>query len=219
MKAVCSECGGPENANSCCWKCSEGARRVVVYLRVSTDRQDERNQEPDCLRICAARGWTDPVIVRETGSGARDRPEWMHVQDLARRGILRAVVIWSLDRIGRRMFELIADVRELDRVGCAVVSVREPWLDTSGPTRALLLAIMGWVAEHERERLRERTVIGMAAARARGARIGRPPVNLSPETVRNALRLRAAGASWSVTAETLGASSSSLRRAVRRAGA
>lgn len=176
--------------------------KAAVYLRVSTDRQDEANQEPECLRLVEARGW-EPLIVRETASGAKTRPEWDWVLELARRGDVHAVVIWSLDRIGRRMFELIADVRELDRVGCSILSVREPWLDTSGPTRNLLLSIMGWVAQHERERLVERTKAGLARARAAGKVLGRPERRLSDKALALAKRLRLDGRSWRATATEL----------------
>jgi len=165
--------------------------KAANYLRVSTERQDEANQEPECLRLTQARGW-EPVIFRERESGAKDRAEWSRVLDAARRGEVRAVVIWSLDRVGRRMFQVINDVRELHRYGCVVVSVRESWLDTSGPASSLLLAIFGWVAEHERERLRERTSAGLARARAQGQVLGPPRV--LPVSVANIARgLRAEG--------------------------
>ncbi|MBF5046406.1 recombinase family protein [Aggregicoccus sp. 17bor-14] len=68
----------------------------------------------------------------------------------------------------------INTVLGLDRLGVPVVSVREPWLDNTGPVRSLLVAIFGWVAEQERSRLIERTRAGLARARAQGKRLGRP---------------------------------------------
>jgi len=168
--------------------------RAAVYLRVSTDRQDERNQEPECNQLAMARGWKW-VTYHEVESGAKDRPQWRKVLEDARRGEIRAVVVWSLDRVGRRMFELIGDIRELDRLGVQVVSVRESWLDTGGPARALLLAIFAWVAEHERERLRERTRAGLARAKAEGKTLGRP---------RRALTIHALGIALQMDAEGIG---------------
>lgn len=159
------------------------------YLRVSTGRQDEANQEPEVRRLIEARGW-HPLIFRERESGAKDRPIWDQVMAAARSGEVRAVVIWSLDRVGRTMWQVLRDVTELTRLGCAVVSVREPWLDTGGPVRDLLLAIFSWVAQHERERLRERTRAGLERARAAGKRFGRPPANIPPEVVKLARKLR-----------------------------
>jgi DNA invertase Pin-like site-specific DNA recombinase len=60
----------------------------------------------------------------------------------------------------------VQTVLELDRLGVPVRSVREAWLDTSGPVRALLVAIVGWVAERERAQLIERTKAGMARTAA-----------------------------------------------------
>lgn len=167
---------------------------AAIYLRVSTDDQDVDNQEGDCVRLCQARGW-EAAIVPEVESGAKDRPRWRHVLELARTGTIRAVVIWSIDRMGRRMHELLADVRELDRLGCAVVSVRESWLDTTSPTRDLLLAIFAWLAEHERRRLIERTRAGLERARREGKKLGRPPLPVSSLAADRIRELRTVG--WS----------------------
>lgn len=154
--------------------------RAAVYLRVSTEKQDEKNQEPDCLRVCAARGW-EPFVLREKESGATmNRPVWNQVMDEAHRGRIGAVVVWSIDRIGRSMFELIDDVRELDRVGVQVVSVKETWLDTGGPARDLLLPIFAWVAHQQRTKLRDQTRAGLARARAAGRVGGRRWTNIPP---------------------------------------
>ena len=71
------------------------------------------------------------------------------------------------------MVGAIQTVLELDLLGIIVMSLREPWLDTAGPVRSLFVAIFGWVAEQERERLRERTKAGLERARRQGKRIGR----------------------------------------------
>lgn len=147
--------------------------KAAVYLRVSTDGQDETNQEPDCLRLCTARGW-DPVIFREHESGAKRRPIWDSVKQAAHRGEVGGVVIWALDRAGRDRVRLAHDIAEFARKGVAVVSVRESWLDQPvGPLRDLLIQIMGWFAESERARLVERTKAGLARAKAQGKKLGR----------------------------------------------
>lgn len=185
---------------------------AAIYLRVSSKdgRQDEANQEPDCRRVCEARGWPVGAVYAERESGAKARPVWSDVLELARRGQLRAVVVWSIDRIGRSMWQVVADVRELGRLGCSVVSVREPWLDTGGPTRDLLLAIFGWVAEHERERLRERVRAGLDRARSEGKRLGRPPAGMPASAIEQARRIRGVTpgdelASWIFVSRTLAA--------------
>lgn len=151
--------------------------KAAIYLRVSTDQQTEVNQEPDCLRLCAARGW-EPVIVCETESGAKHRPMWRSVVEMARRGHVGAVVFWALDRIGRKRVEVAHDVSELARFRVHIVSVQDAWLDQpDGPLRDLLVQLMAWVAEGERRRLIERTNAGIARARGEGKHCGRPPVS------------------------------------------
>ncbi len=94
-----------------------------------------------------------------------------------RAGRVHAVAVWALDRLHRSMTAAIMTVLELDRLGVPVLSVREGWLDTRGPVRPLLVAMFGWVAEHERTRLIERTKAGLERARREGKRLGRPPAS------------------------------------------
>jgi DNA invertase Pin-like site-specific DNA recombinase len=116
------------------------------------------------------------------------------------------------------------DVTELDRIGVTVVSVRESWLDTGGPVRALLIAIFSWCAEQERACLVERTKAGLATARRRGKRLGRPRAERRHADQRGARldvdaarEMIAAGASRREAARRLGASEATLRRALLRA--
>ena len=156
---------------------------VAIYLRVSKEdgSQDEANQAPDCLQLCEARGWPDPVMFSERASGAStDRPEWRGLVDLARRGICNVIVVWAFDRVGRSFWETMDDVRKLDAYGCRLISVRENWLDTGGPMGPVLVAFCAWAAEQERSRMIERTKAGIERARAKGKRIGRPPAWVDP---------------------------------------
>lgn len=153
--------------------------KAAVYLRVSSKdgRQDEANQEPDCLRLCAARGW-EAVIFRERESGAKERPVWRSVLEAARLGKVQAVVFWAISRVGRNRAQVTHDIEAIYRWGAAVASVREGWLEQPmGPLRDLLLQFMAWTAQGEREELIERTRAGLARARAQGKRLGRPPAD------------------------------------------
>lgn len=147
--------------------------RAGNYLRVSTDKQDESNQEPDCRRLCEARGW-EPIWYREVMSGAKKRPVWDRLKEDVRTGVIRVVVFWALDRTGRTRVQIAHDLGELFRYGAEVASVKDAWLDMpAGPTRDLLVEIMAWVAEGERSRLIERTKAGLARAVAAGRKLGR----------------------------------------------
>jgi DNA invertase Pin-like site-specific DNA recombinase len=190
--------------------------RAAIYLRVSTDRQHAENQRPEVEQLARARGYEVVRTYEEQASAVKHRPEYVRMMRDARRGAFHVLVVWALDRFGRSMTGNLADLLELDRVGVQVVSVRESWLDTSGPVRPLLIAIFSWVAEQERARLVERTKAGMDAARRRGARIGRPPRRFDLERARE---LRAEGQSLRAVAREVGVGYATLCRALGPAGA
>jgi putative DNA-invertase from lambdoid prophage Rac len=182
-------------------------KMCAVYLRVSTDRQTVANQLADVDRMVRARGF-EPVLYTEIESSAKDRPVLEKMFSDVRTGRIRAVAVWALDRLHRSMTGAITTVLELDRLGVPVMSVREPWLDTAGPVRPLLVAIFGWVAEQERERLRERTRAGLERARRQGKKLGRPrasPMALAAASARvhQGTSIRAAAREYRISAETL----------------
>lgn len=186
---------------------------VDVYLRVSSrdGRQDEANQEPDCARVCSARGFA-PTWFRERESGVKHRPVWDEVLERARTGYSRFVVFWSVDRVGRTRVEIMKDLWELTRTGVGVVSVQERIVDIppAGADASPLLVIMreqaiGWLtfaAEDERRKLIERTHAGLARARAAGKVLGRPPA--AAAKLARAADLVAGGASMRAAAGAAG---------------
>jgi DNA invertase Pin-like site-specific DNA recombinase len=181
----------------------------AVYIRVSTDRQTADNQLAEVRQLALARGY-EPVVYEEVESAAKARPVLDRMLADVRAGRVHAVGVWALDRLHRSMTGAITTVLELDRLGVPVLSVREGWLDTSGPVRPLLVAIFGWVAEQERTRLIERTKAGLERARREGKRLGRPPV--SPVLLHAARDLVVAGVPVAEAARQKGLSRSSLRR-------
>jgi putative DNA-invertase from lambdoid prophage Rac len=189
--------------------------KAAVYLRVSSKdgRQDESNQEPECVRLCAARGW-ESVLYRERESGAKERPIWKAVIEAARLGQVGAVVFWALDRTGRNRVQVAHDLGELFRFRVHVASVKDSWLDVGpGPLRDLLVQVMAWVAQGERDRLIERTKAGLERARAQGKRLGRPPADAGKvaAAVDRVLRHKFSVGSAS---RTFGVSRTTIRRAV-----
>lgn len=83
------------------------------------------------------------------------------------------LVVWRLDRLGRSLSHLISVVTELELRAAGLVSLTEQ-IDTSSPGGRLLFHVMGALAEFERSLIVERTRAGLAAARDRGIRLGRP---------------------------------------------
>jgi DNA invertase Pin-like site-specific DNA recombinase len=149
---------------------------AVLYLRVSGDKQDAENQRGDLNKIAAVRGLDVVHVYQETASAAKHRPAFEAMLADARAGAFGTLVIWALDRFGRSMTGNLQAVLELDSIGVQVVSVKESWLDTTGPVRSLLIAIFSWIAEQERARLIERTQAALDAKRSRNERLGRIPL-------------------------------------------
>ncbi len=187
----------------------------ACYVRVSTDHQTVENQIADVRRLAEARGYA-PRLYEETESAAKERPILDGMLADVRSGKVAAVAIWALDRLQRSMLGAIQTVLECDRLGVPVLSVREGWLDTTGPVRPLLVAIFGWVAEQERTRLIERINAGIARARAQGKHIGRPPA--SPVLVAAALDLVRAGMPIAAAARAKGIPRRTLQRHLRQTG-
>jgi DNA invertase Pin-like site-specific DNA recombinase len=138
----------------------------IGYARVSsgeqtTDLQLDALNQQNCRRI-----------FQETASGAqRDRPQFIEALAFLRRG--DTLIVWKLDRLARSLTQLIETIDELHRRGCGFRSLTEA-IDTTTPSGRLIFHIFGALAEFERNIIRERTVAGLAAARARGRRGGRP---------------------------------------------
>jgi DNA invertase Pin-like site-specific DNA recombinase len=185
-------------------------KKCACYLRVSDpSRQTTANQEDEVRQLALARGY-EPVMYLEGESAAKARPVLDRVMSDVRAGRVQAVAFWAIDRVHRSMTGAINTVLELDRLGVRVLSVRESWLDTSGPVRPLLVAIFGWVAEQERARLIERTHAGLERARKEGTRLGRPPT--SPILLRAAADLVASGTSIAAAAKAKCVSRPALHR-------
>ena len=189
--------------------------KAVIYARVSTSEQHADSQLPECQALIAARGWNLVGERIEVGSAAKHRPVWSELLEQARRGEFQVLVVWALDRLGRSMHGNLRDVLELESRGVRVVSVREAWLDQSGPTRDLVLGVLSWVSQHERERLSDRTKAGLARVRAKGVKLGRPE-SIDPTTARRAAQLRESGSSWRSIAAQLGVAATTLRRCAEK---
>lgn len=181
---------------------------MIGYARVSTDEQNPALQFDALLRAGCHRVFTDYA------SGARaSRPALDQVlADLKTGDVL---VTWKLDRLGRSLSHLISLISQLEARGVAFRSLSEA-IDTGTASGRLLFHIMGALAEFERALISERTRAGMAAAKARGALLGRP-AKLSSGDIASARRsLNGTGRRAGEIATKLSVSRSTLRRAVRR---
>lgn len=178
---------------------------LLGYARVSTADQDPALQLDALTAAGCFRTFTD------TASGAdQSRPQLSEVLDHLRPG--DTLVVWRLDRLGRSVQDLIALVVDLRDRGLGFRSLTEG-IDTTTPGGRFVFVVLAGLAEMERELIRERTMAGLAAARARGRRGGRPP-KMSPAKLRVARRMREADPpeSYAVIARELGLSKTTVRR-------
>jgi DNA invertase Pin-like site-specific DNA recombinase len=186
---------------------------LVGYMRVSSadDRQSVDLQR-DAL---VAAGVDDRHLYSDKASGARDnRPGLAACLDYLKAG--DTLVVWKLDRLGRSLPHLLAIVTDLKARGIAFRSLTEQ-MDTTTPHGELLFSIFGALAQYERSLTRERVVAGLAAARRRGRRGGRPPT-LDPEKVEQITAALDAGASKASVCRTFGVARSTLLDTLQRVG-
>ena len=152
----------------------------IGYARCSTldqnlDWQVDKLTREGCERI-----------YQEKVSGTKaDRPELNRMLDALRAG--DTVVVCELTRLSRSTKDLFEIVDRIHAIGADVKSLGESWLDTTTPQGKLLFTIFAGVSQFERDLTRERTMAGLAAARARGRNGGRPKTD--PKVVEKAIKL------------------------------
>jgi DNA invertase Pin-like site-specific DNA recombinase len=189
--------------------------KVAIYARVSTVNhgQDSSLQTRELRQFTEARGWTLAGEYVDSGvSGAKDsRPELDRLMADAKRRRFDVVLVWKLDRFGRSLRHLVNALAEFESLNIAFVSLSDN-LDLSTASGRLMFNIIGAMAEFERELIRERVKAGLRNARAKGKRIGRPPVIVNAEKI---AALRGAGASWATVCHETGLSKGTAQRAVR----
>ena len=153
---------------------------LVGYARVSTPDQ-RLDLQLDALREAGCeRTFTD-----EASGSKADRPGLAEALSFVRTG--DALVVWRLDRFGRSLKDLVGRVEELRERSVGFRSLTEG-VDTTSSTGKLVFHVFGALAEFERDLIRERTMAGLASARARGRKGGRPRA-MDEEKVRVASRL------------------------------
>ena len=150
--------------------------RVAMYLRVSTDEQTHDSQRVELEQYCGRRGWVNVRCFADTASGGqKNRAALDQLMSDVRRGRIDVVLTFKLDRLARSLNHLAQLLGELQTHNVAMVCPSQG-IDTTetNPCAQLQLNILAAVAEFERELIRERVKAGLVAARARGAKMGRP---------------------------------------------
>lgn len=183
---------------------------IVGYTRVSTQEQNLHSQT-DALRAAGAtKIFTDKI----TGKKAA-RPGLDECLAYLRDNEDDVLLVYSTDRLGRSMTDLVAIVGELHRRGIQFRSLTEPF-DTTAAGGELFFHICAAFAQMNGRIISERTTAGLAAAKSHGRTGGRPTV-MTPERIAVAQRMRADKATWETIANTLQVGSASIRRALANA--
>jgi len=199
-------------------KRKQESKHLAIYYRVSTDKQDVESQKAEVEKWVAK---LDPQpesvrVIEDSGiSGSTTkRPGYQELLRLANEGEIDTIVCYKLDRFSRSANEAIRTLLDLDDKGVAFVSVTQAVLNLghSNPFRRTILSAFAEISEIERETLIDRTKAGLAVARAKGKRLGRPPQEIAPDQIREAKQLKLKGLTYEGIAEKIGLSKTKVFR-------
>ncbi len=184
---------------------------TAIYMRVSTNQQDTRSQEPDLERWAAAQDPTLPVQWYSDKQSGRtmDRPGWKQLEADIRIGQVSQVVVWRLDRLGRTASGLTALFDQLQERNVNLISLKDG-VDLSTSAGRLMANVLASVAQYETEIRGERVRAGQAVAKAAGKRWGGSPAGVpkkvTPEKAMTIRHLKEQGTPISRIAATVGLS-------------
>jgi len=191
--------------------------RAAIYARVSTHNgQDPHMQTRELKEYCQRRGWVIEGEYVDAGvSGAKERrPQLDALLVACQKRHVDAVVVYRYDRFARSLRQLVNALEEFRSLGIEFISLHEG-VDTSTPNGRLIFGIFASIAEFERELIRDRVKSGIAAARSKGTRLGRPRVNVDAARIAS---LRTQGRSVREIAEELGYSRSLVHKTIANPG-
>ena len=188
--------------------------KIAVYSRVSTDKQENANQLLQLRDFAAKQGWE---IVAEytdvvSGSGKRARVKFEQMMLAASQRKFDLILFWALDRFTREGTQrTLTYLTNLDSWGVAWRSYSEPYFDSCGPFKDVVISVAATLAKQERIRISERTRAGLARAVKDGRTLGRPEVKVDLARVR---KMQREGLGLRPIAAALGCSVNTLQRAL-----
>lgn len=160
-------------------------KKVAIYGRVSTKDQNPESQLLDLRKYEKLRNWTIYQEYVDWGvSGAKEsRPALDKLMKDARKRKFDILLVWRFDRFARSTKHLVTALEELEGLGIDFCSYQDS-IDTSTNHGKLVFTIMGAIAEFERSLIRERVLAGVRRARENGIRLGRPPLEVDLDKVK-----------------------------------
>jgi DNA invertase Pin-like site-specific DNA recombinase len=190
--------------------------RALIYARVSTadKEQDPEPQLEEMREHCRRRGWPVAAEYTDKISTRKIRPEFLDMIAAARSRRGDVVLCRHFDRVARSTKELITLLDEFNALGVDFISLNQQ-IDTTTPHGRLMFTIIAAVAEFERSMTRERVLLGLAAARGRGQKLGRPRAAADDALI---LSLARKGLSVRSIAQTVKVSRQTVTRRLESAG-
>ena len=190
-------------------------KRVAIYLRVSTSKQDTNNQRRELLAVAARSGWDVVRVYEDAGiSGAKGRDKRPGLDAMLKAVNAREfdmVAAWSVDRVGRSLTDLLGILQSLHDKGTDLF-LHQQGLDTSTVAGKAMFQMLGVFAEFERGIIRERINAGLARAKENGTKLGRRSVKPSVEA--RIRELKAGGMGILKIGRTVGVGTSVVQRVV-----
>ncbi len=194
----------------------ESMTRCALYGRISTrDKgQEVENQLVQLRDFTVKQGWEIVIEFTDSESGTKsDRPQFQEMFKAASQRKFDVLLFWSLDRLSREgVLETLQHLNRLTSHGVNYRSFTEQYFDSCGIFKDAVISILATVAKQERIRISERVRAGVANARAKGRRLGRPKVVVNAAEVRE---LREAGKPFEEIGSALGVSAASAWSSVK----
>lgn len=175
----------------------------AIYVRVSTDKQETFLQEEEISIFLKFKDITEHHIYRDEGYSGKntDRPGLKQLLFDVKQGKVKTLIVWKLDRLARSLPDLLTTLKTLKDNNTTFISIKEN-MDLTTPQGILTMQVLGAVAEFERSMIHERIKSGVAKARARGVKFGRPS-KITGATKAQMRSLRTAGLSNAAIAAKL----------------
>lgn len=182
-----------EQEQRACLSSGRADSAVAAYVRVSSPSQDAAYQRAAIERAAEARGERVGAWFSDVASGrSMDRPQWIQLFESIKAGHVRRLWVWRLDRLTRSgIVDTLGVVETMRRHRCECASVADGFA-LDGPAADVILSVLAWAAQMEREKIRENQAAARARMEAQGRSWGRPVI-ANPEIVARILELRDAG--------------------------
>jgi putative DNA-invertase from lambdoid prophage Rac len=189
------------------------------YLRVSTEEQTILNQRIAIKKWASDNDYEILEFFEDASVSGKvaaiNRPAFREMLEIVRNEQIDAVIVYELSRVGRTFWETLDAIKAIEEYAPLIsCSAKEVFLQTTDPSiRKLLIGILTWVAEREREILIQRTKDGMIRAKISGKMIGRPKKFLDKDSL---IKLLSQNMPKRKIAENLGMSKATLYKGIRR---